>query len=278
MNSFLILKWQPTVFIYVLQYICMRLVRDKHYIVGISFASWSPAVRSVKEFSLLSFPLSCMVGSSVTCFLEFKESLYVLLKARRSANLFCKSQLRKFAVLINLSFMRSFRKCDILRICDLRTQTFLWFADLNLPQICKYIPFSFQLKHIKLKLNRRLEIFWDRVVQFFVKICDLRFNHTNKRICDLRTGILKKLADLRQRKELNIVRICDLRTLKTSSLAHLWYFCTLHSILTSKCTGIAKFWRKLRTVVNMFTFLRRRYIRVQWFSQLDKIHQQKDAK
>jgi hypothetical protein len=45
-------------------------------------------------------------------------------KVGRSANKFCRSQIRKFADLKNLSDLLTFRKWDTLRIRDLRTQSF----------------------------------------------------------------------------------------------------------------------------------------------------------
>ncbi len=58
--------------------------------------------------------------------------------------------------------------------------------------------------------TRLLRLFLDRVVQYFVKTCDLRINHKdflindkdfrinhkNLRICNLRTGTPKEFADL----------------------------------------------------------------------------------
>jgi hypothetical protein len=41
-----------------------------------------------------------------------------------------------------------------------------------------------------------------------LQFCDLQKNHTNLRICDLRTGTPKKLADLRLRNEPKNLRIC----------------------------------------------------------------------
>ncbi len=68
-------------------------------------------------------------------------------KGERSAKNFRKSQIRKFADLNNLLHLRTFRKCDTLHPCDLRTQSFLWFADLKLPQVRKYIGFSLQIPY-----------------------------------------------------------------------------------------------------------------------------------
>jgi hypothetical protein len=45
-------------------------------------------------------------------------------------------------------------------------------------------------------------------------IRDLRMNHINLRICDLRNGTPKNFADLRLRNEPKNFRICNLRTFK----------------------------------------------------------------
>jgi hypothetical protein len=51
--------------------------------------------------------------------------------------------------------------------------------------------------------TRLLRLILDRVVQYFVKTCDLRINHKdfrinhkNLRICNLQTGTPKEFADL----------------------------------------------------------------------------------
>ncbi len=62
-------------------------------------------------------------------------------KCGRSANKFCKLQIRKFANLNNLLHLRTFRNCGTLRICDLWPNLFYLFTDLNLPQVRKYIIF-----------------------------------------------------------------------------------------------------------------------------------------
>ncbi len=64
-------------------------------------------------------------------------------KGGRSENKFRKSQNRKFEDLKNLFDLPPFRKCG-----TSRTQTFVWFTDLKLPQVRKYILFLFTKKHI----------------------------------------------------------------------------------------------------------------------------------
>jgi hypothetical protein len=71
-------------------------------------------------------------------------------------------------------------------------------------------------------------------------------NHKNFRILDLRTGTPKKFANLLKRSESKNLRLCDLRTLNKSFLAHLCpilvslfcqipgsFFCRSHSKLSS---------------------------------------------
>ena len=54
-------------------------------------------------------------------------------------------------------------------------------------------------KFVHKKQRWLLGFVWDRVVQYFVEICIFAIfsNHTNLRICNLRTGTSKKFADLR---------------------------------------------------------------------------------
>ncbi len=106
--------------------------------------------------------------------------------------------------------MRIIRKCGTLRICNLRIHYFLWFADLKLLQIRKYILFLLK----KIAYNALIQIctynikslrgllylfFIQNCAVFSINLCifDLRIKHKSLRICDLRTGIQKKLADLR---------------------------------------------------------------------------------
>ena len=62
-----------------------------------------------------------------------KENCFIssFCKGGRFANKFRKSQIRKFADLNNLLDLWTCSKCGTLRICDLRTQSFLWFADFR---------------------------------------------------------------------------------------------------------------------------------------------------
>jgi hypothetical protein len=58
----------------------------------------------------------------------------------RSANKFRKSQIRKFADLYNLLYLRSIRKYGYLQICDVLTQSY-FVIDSKLPQVRKCILF-----------------------------------------------------------------------------------------------------------------------------------------
>jgi hypothetical protein len=53
-----------------------------------------------------------------------------------------------------------------------------------------------------------------------LQICDLWINHKNLLICDFWTNSPRKFADMRLRNERKNLRICNLRTLKISLLAH----------------------------------------------------------
>ncbi len=54
-----------------------------------------------------------------------------------------------------------------------------------------------------------------------LRVCELQINNKNVRICYLQAHILKTFADLQLLNEPENLRICKLRTLKRSLLAHL---------------------------------------------------------
>jgi hypothetical protein len=110
-------------------------------------------------------------------------------------------------------FLQTFRKCVTLQICNLRIQ-FLWFAyllvvdlrfvDLKF-KVRKYIPFlliniaydAFKTI-VQIWINKRLlGLFLTQSCTVFfrnVQFCDLRINHENLGICNLRTDTPKKLC------------------------------------------------------------------------------------
>ncbi len=93
-------------------------------------------VTSKEEGSLSAFcNISACSYTVVVCYFNYIGG--------RSANKFRKLQMRKFADLHFMLFLRTFRKCDTLQICDLRTK---YFRDLQTensasPRI-QYIFFS----------------------------------------------------------------------------------------------------------------------------------------
>ncbi len=102
----------------------------------------------------------------------------VVCKGGRSVNKFRISLIRKFFIFADLPQMWQ------MWICDLRTQSFVWFAILKLPQVRKYIFFCFYkyMKHIKNCFQTYLSSFlWKFADLWFAnqacKFADLRFEH-----------------------------------------------------------------------------------------------------
>jgi hypothetical protein len=78
---------------------------------------------------------------------------------------------------------------------------------------------KFKFIHINFSHRRLLGLFLYRVVQYFIEICGVSINLNNLRICDLRTGMPKKFADIGKRNEPKDLRIFDFRTLKKVCLS-----------------------------------------------------------
>jgi hypothetical protein len=66
------------------------------------------------------------------CYRVIPNTKFKITKGGRSANRLRKAQIRKFTGFNNLLHLRTFRKCDTLRICNLRTGIPKKFADLGL--------------------------------------------------------------------------------------------------------------------------------------------------
>jgi hypothetical protein len=99
----------------------------------------------------------------------------------------------------NLLDLRALRKCDSLRICDLRTLSFLRFAGLKLQQSAKtyFSPFNIT-DNSNVDETQKIVLVQSSVVFCRnLRICDLLVNQKNLQIYDLQTGTTKKIADLR---------------------------------------------------------------------------------
>jgi hypothetical protein len=98
--------------------------------------------------------------------------------------------------------LRTFHKCDTLRICDLRTQHFFVICGLKTsasPQIQTFPRYYLQYKALILKIRgkrRLLGLFRDKVVQYFVLICRFAICGLLKKICGLAICGLTYLRNL----------------------------------------------------------------------------------
>ncbi len=131
--------------------------------------------------------------------------------------------------------LRTFRKYDTLRICDLRTWFFMWLADLKLPQVRSIRHLHSNIANNALfKFVHYQEIFYKTTFRTVLRqSCAVFCRKTFFRLCDLWKGTPNKFADLRLRNWSKNLRICDLRTFEKSLLAHpcsLLVSCTYTSV------------------------------------------------
>jgi hypothetical protein len=72
---------------------------------------------------------------------NYAQNAHILPKVGGPQINYANCKIRKFADVNNLLVLWTFRKCGTLQICNLRTQSFLPFADSKLSQAPKYIHF-----------------------------------------------------------------------------------------------------------------------------------------
>jgi hypothetical protein len=125
-----------------------------------------------------------MLPPGAVTFIKFEKRSAI--KFRKYAN----PQICGRKILLDL---RTSANMTVMRICDLRIQSFLWFADLILPQVSKHICTSlltniaYNALLYKKSLQRRLlELIRDKVVQYLrnLRLYDLRIYHV--KFADLR--------------------------------------------------------------------------------------------
>ncbi len=104
-----------------------------------SYARW-PNFRphNIKRLGLQIANLSTNKSYDVQTFFVDRPPSPFICQSGRSTKKFCKTQILKFADFNNLLELRIFLYCASFKICDLRTQSFLWFAVLKLLKVRKY--------------------------------------------------------------------------------------------------------------------------------------------
>jgi hypothetical protein len=89
----------------------------------------------------------------------------------------------------------------------------MYFFFLQISRIMLLLKFVFNKKSSKKTTFSTVLRQSCRIFCRNLRICNDRIINIKLRICDLRTGIPKKFADLRLRNEPKNLRICDLQTL-----------------------------------------------------------------